>query len=446
MSEKKNDDRRIERKKRRKRSRMLAFIATIIVLAVMGVGAFLGITAFTVYLADKSNEKVVEATPEVTPEVTLEVTPEIIVEEITPTPEEIEPDQEPVSEDELLDEMIDSIIAEMTLEDKVAGLFIVTPEQLTGQGNVTKAGEGTKTTLEQYPVGGIIYSKENIKSEADFKDMLDNTNSWAKYPLFIAAREEGGDASGIAKALGIDAISSAEELKSQDITSVYSAYNQMGIYLSEHGFNLTFAPNADVLDGVNNKYIGSKSFGDDTNTVTEMALNAYSGLKDAGVTGCFLHFPGQGYVDGDPATGKADTDNVLDHMRVKELVPFKNAVDNGVSMIMVGNFTASGITEENLPCSMSKEIITDILRKEMQYDGVVITDAMNSTAISEYYASDEVAYKAVKAGADMILMPEDFKLAHEAIVNAVKEGNIDENRINDSLKRIYRIKYASVVE
>lgn len=447
MSENNLSDRRLERKKRRKRSRLIAFIVTIVLLAAIGVGAFLGITALTVYMADKKNAEVVE----VTPEPTAEPTPEVVVEEVEPTPEvvveeEPTPTPEEISKEDLLDELVEGIIADMTLEDKVAGLFIVTPEKLTGQGGVTKAGDGTKTALEQYPVGGIIYAKGNIKSADQFKEMLDNTNSYAKYPLFIAVEEEGGKESGIASALKLEGIASAKELGAGDSTGVYNAYNQMGTYLYENGINLTFAPNADVLADENNKFIGDRSFGTDANTVADMVVMANNGLKDAGVTACIKHFPGQGYADGDAHNTMASTDNSMEHMKISELVPFEKAIANDVSMIMIGHFAAPELTGDNMPCSMSKEVITDLLRVEMGYNGVIISDAMNVPVISEYYTSDEIAIKAIKAGSDMILMPEDFKLAHEAVVNAVNEGTIDEQRINDSLKRIYKIKYASAVE
>ena len=129
----------------------------------------------------------------------------------------------------------------------------------------------------------------------------------------------------------------------------------------------------------------------------------------------------------------------------REFVPFVAGIDVNVDMIMVGHISAPELSGDNTPCSLSKAVVTDILRDELEYDGVVITDALNMSAVSEYYGADEASIKALKAGCDMILMPEDFELAYQGVVEAVKDGTIDENRINDSLKRVYRIKYKDSV-
>ena len=114
-------------------------------------------------------------------------------------------------------------------------------------------------------------------------------------------------------------------------------------------------------------------------------------------------------------------------------------------MIMIGHMSLPQISGDNTPATMSKEVISDLLRSELQFNGVVITDAMNMGAITEYYGADEATIIAFKAGADMVLMPEDFELAYEGVIEAVKEGTISEDRINNSLKRVFRIKYADSV-
>ena len=138
-------------------------------------------------------------------------------------------------------------------------------------------------------------------------------------------------------------------------------------------------------------------------------------------------------------------DKSLDELKQTELVPFISAIENGANMIMVGHMSLPQITGDNTPATMSKEVISEVLRSELGFNGVVITDAMNMGAITEYYGADEAAIRAFKAGADMILMPEDFKLAYEGVIEAVKDGTISEERINNSLKRVYRIKYADSV-
>ena len=185
----------------------------------------------------------------------------------------------------------------------------------------------------------------------------------------------------------------------------------------------------------------SRSFGEEPANVANMVSNAIGGLKEAGVYTCAKNFPGMGYVKGDPATTIVSTERTKAEMEESELVPFKAAIDAGTDMIMVGHFSAPALTEDNLPCSISKAVMTELLRNEMGFDGVIITDAMNVASISQYYGADEVAIKAFKAGADMVLMPENLSLAIDGVVEAVNDGTIDERRIDDSLARVYKVKY-----
>lgn len=440
-----NEDRRIARQKRRQTNRIIAFTVFFVLVALIAIGSIIGAKAVSDGVEKEEPVAVIE---EITPAVTepvIDMTPLITQEE--EEQEEEEPTPEVQSEEELLEEMVTNMIAEMTLEEKVAGLFIVTPESLTGQSAVTKAGDGTKEALEKYPVGGVVYFKQNITSADQIKEMIDNTVSYSRYPLFIAVDEEGGDVARIQQALKLDKIPTAKELGEENNTiTTFDAYNSIGNYMKEYGFNLDFAPVADVLTNPDNKAIGDRSFGSDADVVTNMVSSAVKGLDEAGVYTCVKHFPGQGDVDGDTHQTLASTTKTKTDMESCELLSFKAAIESGVDMIMVGHFSAPALTEEPLPCSISKEVMTDLLRVEMGYNGVIITDSMSMAAISEYYGADEAAIKALKAGADMILMPEDFELAYNGVIDAVKDGTIDEHRINDSLARVYKVKYKDTLQ
>ena len=440
-----SQDRRLLRQKRRQTNRIIAFTVFFVLVALIAIGSIIG--AKTVSKNSDRNEPVAvieEITPTVT-EPVIDMTP-LITQEAEEEEKE-EPTPEVQSEEELLEEMVTNMISEMTLEEKVAGLFIVTPESLTGQSAVTKAGDGTKEALEKYPVGGVVYFKQNITSADQIKEMIDNTVSYSRYPLFIAVDEEGGDVARIQQALKLDKIPTAAELGEENNTiTTFDAYNSIGKYMKEYGFNLDFAPVADVLTNPDNKAIGNRSFGSDADVVTNMVSSAVKGLDDAGVYTCVKHFPGQGDVDGDTHQTLASTTKTKTDMENCELLSFKAAIESGVDMIMVGHFSAPALTEEPLPCSISKEVMTDLLRVEMGYNGVIITDSMSMAAISEYYGADEAAIKALKAGADMILVPEDFELAYNGVIDAVKNGTIDEHRINDSLARVYKVKYKDTLQ
>ena len=442
------EDKREVRRKRRMRNQILAYVSLIIILAIVSVGGYFGIRAVSGVLEEKEQQKQMEEAlalaeqMEETTDVSEEI-PETTMEEEETTIEEVEE----YTEEDLLNEIVESCISEMSLEDRVAGLFMVTPEALTGVDRAVKAGDGTKEALEKYPVGGLIYFKQNIQSKDQITEMLANTTSMSKYPIFLAVDEEGDSVARVADALGLEKIDSCADIgETGDANNAYEAYQTVGSYLMEYGFNVNFAPVADVLTNPDNDAIGERSFGSDADIVSTMVASSVNGLEESGVTACMKHFPGQGDADGDTHTGMASTNKTLEELREIELKPFVAGIEAGAEMIMVGHIAVPSITGDNTPASLSKDIITDILREEMGYNGVVITDALNMSAIANYYSSEEAAVLALRAGCDMVLMPENFEEAYQGVLKAVQEGTISEERINDSLRRIYRIKYADKVE
>lgn len=441
-----NDDKREFRRKRRMRNQILAYVSVLFVLALVGVGVFFAIKAGSNLLAQKQQEEEVlalasEENTEMTGASVEEVSEEDTAEE------EISTVVEEYTEEDLLEEVVESCISEMSLEDRVAGLFIISPEQLTGVDRAVKAGDGTKEALEEFPVGGLVYFKQNIQSKEQITEMLANTVSMSKYPIFLAVDEEGDSVARVADTLKLDKVDSASEIGATgDTNNAYETYKKIGSYLCEYGFNLNFAPVADVLTNPDNGTVGKRSFGEDAELVSSMVAASVKGLEEAGVTACMKHFPGQGNADGDTHDGLAATDRTLEEIRETELKPFAAGMEAGAQMIMIGHIAVPSITEDNTPASLSKKVVTDILREEMGYNGVVITDALNMSSITEYYDPAQAAIMALKAGADMILMPEDFEAAYEGVLAAVQDGTISEARINDSIKRVYRIKYKSTID
>ncbi|MBR5597505.1 MAG: beta-N-acetylhexosaminidase [Lachnospiraceae bacterium] len=437
-----NEEKRECRRQRRVRNQRRAYISLVISVLVL-VAVVLGGLFFVnrqLNLEQQISEQPMEE---------IEVIEEEIIEEVSTLPEEeetIEEAEEVYSDEKLLDEVVEAVISEMTLEEKVAGLFVVTPEGITGVSTAVQAGDGTKAVLEKYPVGGFIYFKKNIESEDQIKKMIENTISYNKYPMFIAVDEEGGKVTRLADVLGLNNVGPMADIGATgDSTKAYDAMKNVGTYLKDYGFNVDFAPVADVLTNAENASIGNRSFGNDANLVAGMVTMAMNGLKDADVTACIKHFPGLGDASADTHNGLAVIDKSLDELKEIELIPFISAIENGADMIMVGHMSLPQIIGDNTPATMSKEVISDLLRSELGFNGVVITDAMNMGAITEYYSADEAAIRALKAGADMVLMPEDFTLAYEGVIAAVKDGTISEERINNSLKRVFRIKYADSV-
>lgn len=437
------DRREIRRQNRIRNQRMaiIGLVASVVILAMVVVGTVFVIRGQIKLREQKKMEEQIqqEMQQEISQENSMEETEDITETEVA----EIEQNDTK----KVLDDVVDSVISEMSLEEKVAGLFLVTPEGITGVDTAVQAGDGTKTALEKYPVGGIIYFKKNVQSEEQIKTMIEKTLSYSKYPLFIAVDEEGGEVSRLANALKLENVGPMADIgNSGDSTKAYEAMKTVGTYMKGYGFNLDFAPVADVLTNEKNTAIGDRAFSSDSAVVAAMVTSAMEGLEEAGITACVKHFPGLGDAAEDTHNGLTVVDKSLEELKQTELIPFMAAIEKGADMIMVGHVSLPQVTGDNVPATMSKEVISDLLRLELGFNGVVITDAMDMGAITEYYGADEAAVRALKAGADMVLMPEDFELAYEGVLAAIQEGTISEERVNDSLKRIFRIKYAERVE
>ena len=344
-----------------------------------------------------------------------------------------------------LDEIVNAGIEVMPLEAKVAGLFIVTPEAITGVSTAIQAGDGTRDALSQYPVGGLIYSKKNIQSEEQIVTMLDNTELYARYPLFIGLIEEGGSVAPLAEAGIGTKVDGAKAIgESGDTNNAYLAGQTIGGDLARIGFNLDFAPVAGLAN-VDGSAVGDRSYGADPQAVAGYVAAAVQGLSDQGITACLKHFPGIGSSAQDTHTVLASTSRTAEQFRAEEFTVFRAGIDAGADMVMIGHISAPELTGDNVPCTFSEAVVTDILRNELGFQGVIITDAMNMKAVADYYDSADAAIQALRAGCDMILTPEDFEMAYNGVLQAVRDGIISEERIDDSLRRIYRIKYADKV-
>lgn len=431
-------DRREFRRKRRVRNQVIAYISAVIMLAVILAGAGLGIHKGITAWNDKKEAQELQAQME---EMSANQEDQVVVEAPVET-------EEPVVEEEKnqLDEIVDACIAEMPLEDKVAGLFIITPEALTGTDVAIKAGDTTKEKLSQYAVGGLIYAKQNIKSADQLKEMISGTQGFSKYPLFIGIDEEGGSVSRIAESGLADNVGTMGDIgTSGDPSKAKEAGSAIAAYLSEYGFNLDFAPVADViLEG--NSIIGDRSFGSNAGDDAAMVSACVEGLQEGDVSACLKHFPGLGSTTEDTHEGMATSEKTKEDFETTDFLSFQGGIDAGADFVMVSHLSVPNITGDNTPSSLSDKMITDILRGELGFNGIVITDAMDMKAVTDYYTSDEAAVKALQAGADMILMPEDFEAAYQGVLDAVNNGTLSEERINESLQRIYRVKYSDKVE
>ena len=420
-------ERREFRRARRKRNQLIA----IIVVA----GGIFGVSQIMKSVNDRKHTEELQAQLQEL----AESEPAVVEAPVEETPSEM-------TDTDYLDQIAESCIAEMPLEDKIAGLFMITPESLTGVDTVIQAGDTTKQKLSEYPVGGLVYFQKNIKSKDQLQEMLAATKNAIYYPVFLAVDEEGGAVSRVAESgIAANVGSQAEIGKTCDPAKAEESGVTIGNYLSECGFNVDFAPVADVISE-GNTTIGDRSFGTDPNVVGSLVAAEVTGLQSTGVSACLKHFPGMGDTTEDTHDGKAVSQKTLDDMRANDFPAFQAGIDAGTDFVMVGHMALPNVIGDETPCSLSDKIINDILRNELGYDGIVITDALDMSAITESYTSEQAAVMAIQAGADMLLMPEDFQAAYDGVLKAVQDGTISEERINESLKRIYRVKYRDRVE
>ena len=346
------------------------------------------------------------------------------------------------------EQQVEKLLDSLTLEEKVAQLFIITPEQLTPEYNpVIAAGDATKAAFDNYPVGGIIYLEQNLVSPDQTKTMLTNIQKYSmdrlNIPMFLCSDEEGGQVSRLANNKGFDVpvFGNMSEIgKSGDIKKAENVGKTIGTYLSDYGFNTDFAPVADILLNEDNQVVKVRAFGEEPDIVTKMAGAVNKGLRSENILTSYKHFPGHGDTTADTHEGYAFSNKTLEEMYECELIPFIDGIKNNVPFMMVDHISCPNIIGDNTPASLSKVVINDLLIEELGYNGIVITDALNMGAISKEYSSSEAALKAIEAGVDMILMPENFNEAYDGIIKAVKNGTISEERINKSVYKIMNTK------
>lgn len=355
-----------------------------------------------------------------------------------PTQEELQTNKKTKEE-----ELVDKIMKDMSISDMIYQMMFVTPEAITNVGTVVRAGETTKKALEKYPVGGIVYFAQNFESREQTSEMISKTQEFSKIPLFISVDEEGGRVArlGSNPAMGTTKQPPMKLIgESKDPKKAYNVGKTMGTELNELGFNVDFAPDADVIINSNNKEIGDRSFGTDPELVSQMVENVVKGLQDNGVSATLKHFPGHGSTYVDSHTGYSESDRTIDELRTNEFLPFKSGIDAGADFIMISHMTLVNATEEKVPSSISKEVITDMLINELGYKGIVITDSFSMGAITKEYTTADAAVRAVNAGVDMILMSSDLTGTHGAILAAVESGEISKERIEESVRKILLLK------
>ena len=348
---------------------------------------------------------------------------------------------------------VEAQLQKMTLREKVGQLFYIRLESLDpsiewttyddlASIKVLEVTENMKHVNENYPVGGIILYAWNIEDEAQLARIIPQVRALNGHPL-LCIDEEGGRVSRIANNPNFN-VKKYESMAAIGATgdpqNAYECGNTIGTYLKHYGFDIDFAPVADVNTNPENVVIGPRAFSDDPAVAAPMVVNYLQGLKDAGITGCIKHFPGHGDTKADTHYGYASTQKTWEEMLDCEMVTFKAGIKWGCQLIMTAHIGAPKVTGSDVPSTMSPIILQDKLRGELGYQNIIITDAMEMGAITQQYTSAEAAVGSLKAGVDIVLGPRYFTEAFDAVMAAVNNGTLTEERINQSVRRILKLK------
>ena len=339
---------------------------------------------------------------------------------------------------------INDTLESLSIESKVAQLFIVSPEILM-QSEMTlyDCDSEMERVLSSLDLGGLLYFGRNLVEPQQVRNFISKTQSIASsnhgIPLFQCIDEEGGLISRVANREAFNVVNVGEPLdlgRSGNADKIYESGLYIGRYLADLGFNVDFAPCADVLTNPDNTVIGSRAYGCDPYSVAPAASAFARGLMDCGIIPSFKHFPGHGDTSDDTHYGYAFSNKTLDELYACDIIPFIEGIKMGVPMIMVGHVSYPNVLNDDEPASLSRFFITDILRERLGYSGLIITDSLKMKAISDKYPPEEVSVLSIEAGADIVLRPIEFWPAYYGLVNAVKTGRIAEKRIDESLRRI----------
>lgn len=348
---------------------------------------------------------------------------------------------------------VEAQLQKMTLREKVGQMFFIRMESLDpsiewttyddlANIKIKEVTENMKAVNENYPVGGIILYAWNIDNETQLARLIPQVRALNGNPL-LCIDEEGGRVSRIANNPNFN-VKKYESMASIGATgdprNAYECGNTIGTYLQRYGFDIDFAPVADVNTNPENVIIGPRAFSDDPAVAAPMVTSYLQGLKDAGITGCIKHFPGHGDTKADTHYGYASTQKTWEEMLNCEMVTFKAGIQWGCKLIMTAHIGAPKVTGSDVPSTMSPIILQDKLRGELGYQNIIITDGMEMGAITQQYTSAEAAVGSIKAGVDIVLGPRYFTEAFDAVMAAVNNGTISEERINQSVRRILKLR------
>lgn len=332
-------------------------------------------------------------------------------------------------------DVVEAMLKTMTLEEKVGQLVIA---GFYG----TKIDAVTERIARDAKVGGFIFYQRNIETTEQTVSLLNDFKSLSsRIPLFLSVDEEGGSASRLPdEIMNLPDARSFEARKNLNIT--YDLGLAVGYVLNQYGFNLNYAPVLDIVGNTTTSAIGARSFSSDPAMVSEMGMLMVRGMENEHVISVVKHFPGIGNTPIDTHTELPVLTSSLQQLTQSELVPFTYAIERNVSAIMVGHVVVAAV-DANLPASLSYPVMTGLLRESMRFEGVIVTDDLGMGAISTKNSQAQAAIMSIMAGADIVMVShgveEPFNVV-AALKQAVLDSRISEKRIDESVRRILKLK------
>ncbi len=333
---------------------------------------------------------------------------------------------------------VDDYIASMTLHEKVCQMIIATPASITGEFKPKSAGLLMQNALSAYPVGGLIFDTGNISDSDQLRKYLSDVQGYSQIPLFLTLDEEGGRVTRLQNTVGTTPIGPMFYYHELGSDVAYMNASFIAYDIKSYGFNLDLAPVADVWSNPENTVIGDRAYSTDYNEASELVSAAVNGFHSQGIPCCLKHFPGHGDSSEDSHYGAVYIYKPLADIKAEECIPFKTGIDAGADCVMMGHLIVSELGDD--PALFSRTLIQDILRDELGFEGIVMTDSLQMKAMTDYYGVSDIAVRSVNAGCDILLMPSDVPFTVKAIEDAVSAGVIPESRIDESVRRIISLK------
>lgn len=341
-----------------------------------------------------------------------------------------------------LEKKVNDKLKEMTLEEKIGQMLIMSYRK-------SEFDNTLKNELETNKPGGFILFAENFTTYDKTLELIKSIKATSDIPMFMSIDQEGGTVQRLEnlKDVKITKIPAMFEVgKTNDSNLARQIGNVIATELKVFGINMDFAPDVDIVDSPSQSFIGNRSFGTTPNLVSMMGISLGKGLEDKGVIPVYKHFPGHGSTETDSHYDLPIINKTKDELMKKELIPFKKAIEEGCNVIMVGHLAIPKITNDKIPASLSKTVITDLLKKELNYQGLVITDALNMEALTKYYTETEIYELAINAGVDILLMPKSLTSAITNIKASIEAKKISEEQINNSVRKILTFKYEKLTD